>query len=131
MHALVEKIEAADGYILASPTNFGAVTALFKRFMERLLVYGYWPWGMPYPRIRKAQAKKKPVLLIASSGAPALFGRWMFGTVKQLKTTASTLGARPVGTLFTGKASLTPHPQLPAALRRKAGELAKKLLANA
>ncbi len=131
MQALVEKIEAADGFILASPTNFGAVTALFKRFMERLVVYGYWPWGTPYPKFRKEGAKKKPALLIASSGAPALLGRWMFGTVKQLKTTASTIGAKPVGTLFTGQASVTPYPPLPTAVKRKAERLACRLVSNA
>ena len=36
MAKLIEKIEAADGYILAAPTNFSSVTALFKRFSERL-----------------------------------------------------------------------------------------------
>lgn len=40
LQALIEKekIEQADGYILASPTNFGSVTAIFKRFIERLAV---------------------------------------------------------------------------------------------
>ena len=33
MQELIRKIELADGYILASPTNFGSVTAIFKRFM--------------------------------------------------------------------------------------------------
>ena len=45
MATLIQKIEAADGFVLASPTNFYTVTALFKRFMERLVVYAYWPWG--------------------------------------------------------------------------------------
>lgn len=36
MQALIDKIEQENGYILASPTNFGSVTAVFKRFMERL-----------------------------------------------------------------------------------------------
>ena len=39
MKTLIDKIEQADAYILASPTNFGSVTAIFKRFMERLIVY--------------------------------------------------------------------------------------------
>jgi multimeric flavodoxin WrbA len=38
MATLVGKIEAADAFILASPTNFYAATAVFKRFMERLVV---------------------------------------------------------------------------------------------
>ena len=41
MATLIQKIETADSFVLASPTNFYSVTALFKRFMERLLVYAY------------------------------------------------------------------------------------------
>ena len=55
MAKLVDKIEQADSYVLAAPTNFSAVTALFKRFMERLSVYGYWPWGAMAPVFRKAK----------------------------------------------------------------------------
>ena len=59
MQELIDKIEQADGYILASPTNFGSVTAIFKRFMERLVVYAYWPWDINTPRLRKANIPKK------------------------------------------------------------------------
>ena len=59
MDELINKIEQADGYILASPTNFGSVTALYKRFMERLVVYAYWPWDKNYPQFRKANVQKK------------------------------------------------------------------------
>ena len=59
MQAIVNKIEAADGYILASPTNLGSVSAVYKRFMERLVVYAYWPWGAKFPLYRKANIKPK------------------------------------------------------------------------
>ena len=36
MRALIGKLEDADGYIFASPTNYGTVTALFKRFKTPL-----------------------------------------------------------------------------------------------
>ena len=39
MRDLIARIEATDALILASPTNFALVTAVFKRFMERLVVY--------------------------------------------------------------------------------------------
>lgn len=128
MHALVEKIEAADAVILASPTNFYGVTALFKRFMERLIVYTYWPWGQAAPKLRKKGVTKKKALLITSSAAPTLIGRLAFNTVKQLKITANTIGAKPVGTLFTGLASAEPHPALPASAQRKARKLVERLL---
>lgn len=128
MQELVERIEAADGYILAAPTNFGGVTALFKRFMERLVVYAYWPWGSPSPHYRKASSVKKPALIVTSSAAPALLGRLAFHSVKELKQTAKSIGARPVGTLYTGLASQEAHPVLPQKARQRAEQLAARLL---
>lgn len=111
MQALVDKIEAADGYILASPTNVYSVTALFKRFMERLTVYAYWPQGAPAPIYRK-QATHKKALLIASGAAPGFIGRLFFSTLRQLKLTAKIIGARPVGTLFIGPTPPQENPVL-------------------
>jgi multimeric flavodoxin WrbA len=127
MAALVDKIEAADAYILASPTNFGAVTALFKRFMERLVVYAYWPWEMNAPQLRKAEAAKKRAILISSSAAPGIMGRRLYSTHKQLTMTAKTIGAKVVGTLYVGLIAKQPHPTLPARALGKARALGTKL----
>ena len=127
MGELVQKIEAADGYILASPTNFYSVTALYKRFMERLLVYAYWPWGMFSPKYRKKKATKK-AMLIASSAAPGLMGRMFYDTVKQLKMTAKTIGAKPVGSLFIGQMSQHEHPELPDRTREQVRSMVSKLV---
>jgi len=128
MRELIDKIEQADGYILASPTNFGSVTAIFKRFMERLAVYAYWPWDMNAPQFRKAHASKKKAVLISSCAAPGILGRWLFGTSKQLKMTAQTIGAGVVGTLFTGLIAREPQPRVPAGVQAKAKALAAKLV---
>ncbi len=128
MEALIERIEEADAYILASPTNFGSVTAVFKRFMERLVVYAYWPWQMNAPRYRKENAVKKKAVLISSSAAPAILARFFFSTHKQLKMTAKVIGARKVGTLFTGLIASTPNRELPERSKRKIGALAKSLM---
>lgn len=128
MQDLVDKIERADGYILASPTNFGSVTALFKRFMERLVVYAYWPWEMNTPEFRKAKSARKKALLISSCAAPGILGRWAFATRKQLKSTARTIGADPVGTLFTGMVGKTPRPELAEGVRAKIAAMAVKLI---
>jgi len=112
MGELVEKIERADAFILASPTNFGSVTAVFKRFMERLVAYAYWPWDKPYPKFRKAGLAQKKAMLISSSAAPSWMGRWLFGTGRQLDMAAKTIGAKSVGTLFTGLASSEKHQRL-------------------
>jgi multimeric flavodoxin WrbA len=127
MNELVAQIEAADGYILAAPTNMGSVTAVFKRFMERLAVYAYWPWGKPAPKFRKAGAPQKKAILVSSCAAPGLMGRLLFGTNKQLKMAAQAVGADPAGTLFTGLVADRPDAELPPRARRKAGKLAGRL----
>ena len=128
MRELINKIEQADCYILASPTNMGAVTAIFKRFMERLAVYAYWPWEMNGPQYRKAKVPKKKAILISSCAAPGFVGRWFFGTKNQLKMTANVIGAEIVGTLFTGMIAKEQHPKLPEGMRSRIKALAGKLV---
>lgn len=128
MQGLLAKIERADGFILASPTNFGSVTAVFKRFLERLTVYAYWPWDKNGPQFRKAQAPKKKALLVSSCAAPGIIGRWVFGTDKQLKMTARTIGAEVAGSLFTGMIARQQHPKLPDGVRSRIKVLAGRLV---
>lgn len=87
----------ADGFILASPTNFYSATGLFKRFMERLVVYAYWPWGQPAPVTRKGRNRR--AVVIVASRAPGFLGR-LFVTLKELRVMGQTSGAEPVGTVF-------------------------------
>lgn len=128
MSELVNKIEKADAYILASPTNFGSATAIFKRFMERLIVYAYWPWGVNSPKLRKAGVMRKKAALVSSCGAPGIMGRWLYGTHKQLKATAQIIGAETIGVIFTGLVSQEMHPPLAKKSVERAKSLAKKLL---
>ena len=130
MKKLVDKIEWADGYILAAPTNFGSVTAIFKRFMERLVVYAYWSWEMNAPKYRKAEAVKKKAVLISSCACPGILGRWLYGTHSQLKTTAKTIGADTVGTIFTGMISKQPDQELPERVNSKIIRFAEKLVST-
>lgn len=127
MQALIDKLEAADGYILAAPTNVYSVTAVFKRFMERQAVYAYWPWGAPAPQFRKPRATKKAVL-IASCAAPGLIGRLFYATLKQLKMTAKTIGAKPVGTTFVGLIAKQERTLLPQRTRKRVQRLVGKLV---
>jgi len=128
MQGLIDKIENSDGYILASPTNFDTVTALYKRFMERLVVYAYWPWEMNSPQYRKAKALKKKAVLVSSCAAPGLLGRWVFSTRKELKTIAETIGAKPVGTIFTGLVATDPEHKISEKVKAKARTMAAKLV---
>jgi multimeric flavodoxin WrbA len=129
MAELVGKIEAADAYVLAAPTNFYSVTALFKRFAERLAVYGYWPWGKAAPVFRKDKMPKKPAIIISSCAAPGLMGRLSYSTNKSLKVAADTIGAKVVGSIVTGLISQEREPNLPRRTRRRAEALAPKLVA--
>jgi NAD(P)H-dependent FMN reductase len=129
MRDLIAKIEAADALVFASPTNFSSVTAVFKRFMERLAVYGYWPWGMPAPELRRKTPTKKAIL-IASSAAPGILGRWAFSTLGQLRMTAKLVGARTVASIFIGKMSLTADPGLPEPVVRKLQRATYRLIAG-
>ncbi|WP_457593837.1 flavodoxin family protein [Hydrogenimonas sp.] len=130
MHEVIEKLEEADGYIFASPTNFGSATALYKRFLERLIPYAYWPWGERAPIYRKAGGRRKSALLVASSAAPEIIGRLFYSTLKQLKMGAKVVGADTVGTLFTGAIAPQRDPLLPQRTRVKAEKLAKKLIVS-
>ncbi len=129
MHGLIDKIEAADAYVLASPTNFSSVTAIFKRFMERLVPYAFWPWDKPWPQLRKQGLAPKKALLISSSAAPSWRGRFTFGSVRQLRTAARTIGAESIGVVFTGFASTEKHKALPTKTADRARRLALRLLA--
>lgn len=127
MAELVRKIEEADAYILAAPTNFSSVTALFKRFAERLAVYGYWPWGKAAPVFRKSKMHKKPAIIISSCAAPGLMGRLTYNTNKSLRIAADTMGAKVVGSIVTGLISRERKPGLPERTRRKAKAMAPRL----
>jgi multimeric flavodoxin WrbA len=127
MADIVQKIEQADSLVLAAPTNFSAVTALFKRFMERLAPYGYWPWGTMAPVFRKARGAKKPAVIITSCAAPGLLGKLTYGTNQSLKVATKTVGGKIVGRIFTGLAAKEPAQELPARARNKAARLALRL----
>ena len=59
MESILTQIEDADALVLGSPVNCGNVTAIFRRFMERLMVYSYWPWNRPAPSGRTKKFDKE------------------------------------------------------------------------
>lgn len=127
MGSLLDAAGAADGFIIAAPVNFFNVSAVMRRFMERLTPLAYWPWGAMAPVMRLKAGGKKAVL-ISSSAAPAPFGRLLTGAMRALKLVAETFGARVAGTLFIGTASMGEKPRLTDRELRLAGGLGRKLL---
>jgi len=135
MAALLECIDAADGLVLAAPVNFGGVTAVTKRFMERLICYSHWPWGQPAPKLRRDLAEgkdrpRRPAVLLTSSAAPSLLGRLMEHPLRELKQTAAVLGCEPVGKLWHGLAAQQPEQTIRAGAQRRAATLGRKLVAR-
>lgn len=126
MGDVLDQVEASDAIILASPTNFATVTALMKRFIERLVCYAYWPWGMAAPKVRNRHLPRRAVL-VASSAAPALLARLATSIVKLLKRAAGLLGARTVGILMIGLAAREDLQDPGPRIRKKARLLGKKL----
>jgi len=130
MGEVLDQVEASDAIILASPTNFATVTALMKRFIERLVCYAYWPWGMAAPKTRNRQMPRRAVL-VASSAAPALLARLGTSIIKLLKQAAGLLGARTVGVLFIGLAARKDRQDPGERIRKKARLLGRKLATKA
>jgi NAD(P)H-dependent FMN reductase len=126
LEPMLQQIEAADAVVLGSPVNYYNVTAIFRRFMERLVVYAYWPWGQVIPKIRKNNPSKKAVL-IASSAAPGFFIPLATGAPKALRLTAKSLGARAVGHMWIGLVGQQPLPKLSERTREHARQLGRKL----
>jgi NAD(P)H-dependent FMN reductase len=103
MEEILKEIDSADGVILGSPVNFGTVTALMKRFVERLVVYCYWPWGAKMPGQRSKRPGEKKAVIVTSSACPAVIG-WVLmpGARKVLKMAAAAMGAKVVKQLYFG-----------------------------
>ena len=109
LESILQQIEAADAILLASPVNFGNVTAIFRTFMERLSGYVYWPWGQNAPSPRSRILPRKAVL-VASSAMPGFLIPLVTGTGNALLMTAKILGAKPIGRLWIGFAAGNPNP---------------------
>ena len=101
LESILREVESADSVVLASSISYGGVTAVFRKFMERLTGFYYWPWGQPLPQIRQEPTRK--AVLVASSGMPGFFIPLFTDVRRTLRRTAMMLGAKPVSTLWLGR----------------------------
>ena len=129
MAEVLDELESADGIVLGSPINFFSVTALTKRFVERLVCYAWWPWGGKVPKMRSSERPRRAVLLL-SCAMPAFMARLVGGAPRVLKSAATTLGARTIGLLIIGQVAQQEHEDLPDRARNKARQLGVKLAAG-
>ena len=126
MQEMLTELEDAQVVILASPMNFGQVTALMKRFIERMLPYAYWPWGKMIPSVRR-KGKHHKAVLVTSSTMPAFVGRIMTGIFGTLREAANVMGARVAGRLYIGSVGLSSDQQLPEAAIRRARRIGTRI----
>ena len=126
MGAILDEIAASDAVVLASPMNFWTVTALMKRFIERLVCFAWWPWGMGAPKTRPPDRARRG-LIVASSAAPAPLARWMTRMVPLMRSVLRMLGVRRPEVLFVGLCALRERQRLPEKTLRRARALGAKL----
>jgi multimeric flavodoxin WrbA len=126
LEPILAEIEAADSVVLASPINYGGVTAIFRRFMERLVGFSYWPWGEGMPKPRKKHLTRRAVV-IATAGMPGFIIPIFTGVAGTLRLTAKMLGAKTVGSLWIGLSAMEPDHPLSPATRERARRIGWKL----
>lgn len=126
MSGILDQLAHSDAIVLASPLNFWTVTAVMKKFIERLVCFAYWPWGTAAPKVRDKQKDKRAVI-VASSAAPAILIRLLTRMIGLLKSVAGLLGGKTVGMLFIGSAASEQQQSLSPRTIKKARRLGKKL----
>lgn len=125
LELILGEIEAADALVLGSSVNYYNVTALYRRFLERLLGFTFWPWGQKAPGLRIPLRPRKAVL-VASAAMPGFLIPLTTGATRALRLTAKMLGARTVGSLWIGLAAGKPHHALSARVRERARRMGWK-----
>jgi FMN-dependent NADH-azoreductase len=127
MACILDEIARSQAIVLASPMNFFTVTAVMKRFIERLVCFAYWPWGKAAPTMRE-MAKDKRAVIVGASAAPSLVARLMTGMIGLMKKIARLLGAKKVDVLCIGLAARQEHQPLSERIKKKARKLGEKLV---
>lgn len=123
---ILAQCREADGLVIGAPVNFFNITAVTRRFMERLICFAYWPWGQAGPKMRSAARNKKAVLITATA-MPAPFGRIFTGAPRALKVIAQTMGAEPIAVIFPGMAAQNERVKPSARAVRRARAAGRKL----
>jgi len=126
LQPMLEQIDAADAIVLGAPVNCFNVTAIFRRFLERLVGTAYWPWGKPAPSVRNKRITREAVL-VSSCAMPGFLLPVATGAARALRVAAKMLGAKPIATLWIGLAAQQPHQALSARTLARARRIGMKL----
>jgi NAD(P)H-dependent FMN reductase len=107
-NAILSEWKECDGLVIGAPVNFFNITAVTRKFMERLSCFSYWPWGQHGPKMR-SRSKDKRAVLITAAAMPSFLGRFLTGAPRALRLIAETMGAKPIKTIFAGLAAQKEH----------------------
>ncbi len=103
LEALLDTLDAADGLVLGAVINTGSTAALFKRFVERLAPYSYWPWGEARAPVQRVARPDKKAVLVSSGATPSPMRKVMLPyALDPLKRAAGSLGADVVAAVYLG-----------------------------
>jgi multimeric flavodoxin WrbA len=131
MDNILTEIDNADAIVLGSPINFDNITAIMKRFVERLIPYAYWPWGKAAP-VHRITKKDKRAVTITSSACPAFIGRILMpGALVTMKKAAKIMGAKVTKSLYFGPVAGREDSQLSEKALRKARKAGEELVRQA
>ncbi len=128
LESILSQIDAADAIILGAPVNMFNVTAIFRRFMERLVGYAYWPWQTKGGPVGRKLKPTKKAALVTSAAMPTPFIRFSTGAPRALKATAKVMGAKPVGMLCIGFSAVEQKQQLPVKTMARARQIGSRLV---
>ncbi len=127
--SILDEWRTCDGLVIGAPVNFFNVTAVTRRFMERLACFAYWPWGQNGPSMRSKNKDKKAVLITAAA-MPSVMIRPFTGAPRALRLIAETMGAKPIKSIFVGLAAGKEHAAPPEKAMRKARAAGLQLAAG-
>jgi multimeric flavodoxin WrbA len=127
MKELIGECLSSDILVLSSPINFYEATALTRKFLERLLPLGFWPWDKNFFGFRYRGKARKAVILSSAAAPGFIWPLLMPNALNTLKVLASTLGAKVVHHLCYGLVGTKPRVILPGKKLKKAFALGAKL----
>jgi len=123
---MLDMVDSADALVLAAPVNVGDVTAITRRFMERLTCYTHWPWDKSTPE-QRIKTLTKRALLVTSTAMPGVMARFFTRSMGSLKEIAKLVGAKPMGELYIGLAAQSSDQKLIDKEVKRAQILGRKL----
>lgn len=131
MGQILNEIDESDVLILSSPMNFGSITAVTKKFIERLAVYYKWEQDKIAAPSKRIKEGKKKGLIVMSSTMPAFIGKIVSPGMKNImKDALSAMGAGDIRVLYAGMITGKAPVKLSEKLLEKAYRTGKKITSN-